>query len=125
MRSSVLCLLILKTWHPEKEPNALVDLSLLLTTRKSSEALGDFFGSGDLMSERVPPVYLPAVGAVLIHAFTEPSEMGVECHGGFVEVTGLLLTKTGSCLSTSSYYLTGGLRVVSAVSFYLLQVGHS
>ncbi|KAI0094909.1 anaphase-promoting complex, cyclosome, subunit 4-domain-containing protein [Irpex rosettiformis] len=35
-----------------KDPNALVDLALFLTTRKASDALADFFGSGDLMSER-------------------------------------------------------------------------
>ncbi|KAI0695596.1 anaphase-promoting complex, cyclosome, subunit 4-domain-containing protein [Cytidiella melzeri] len=36
----------------QKEPNAILDLAMLLTTGKASDAITDFFGSGELMSER-------------------------------------------------------------------------
>lgn len=39
--------------HIEEEPNAILDLTLLLTTGRPSEAVSDFFGSGEQMSERV------------------------------------------------------------------------
>ena len=37
----------------EEDPYALLDLTCLLTTGRSSEALMDYLGSGEHMSERV------------------------------------------------------------------------
>jgi hypothetical protein len=37
----------------EREPNALLDLTCLLLTGRASDALSDFLGSGEQMSERV------------------------------------------------------------------------
>ncbi len=36
-----------------EEPNAVLDLTVLLTTGRISESVSDFLGSGEHMSERV------------------------------------------------------------------------
>jgi hypothetical protein len=41
----------------EQEPTAILDLTCLLLTGRASEALSDFLGSGEQMSERVCGIF--------------------------------------------------------------------
>lgn len=55
-KSLWLCLGLLDAHaRPEEEPHAVLDLTCLLTTGRSSDGLMDFLGSGEHMSDRVCP----------------------------------------------------------------------
>lgn len=48
----------------EEEPNGILDLTSLLVTGRVSEALADFLGSGEQMSERVRVSFLSVATTV-------------------------------------------------------------
>lgn len=58
----------------------MLELTSLLLIGRSSEALGDFFGSNEQMNERVRPFFL-AMRFCTSHHWIGTEEMGINCFG--------------------------------------------
>jgi hypothetical protein len=71
---------------PEKEPAAVLDLTCLLLTGRASEALSDFLGSGDQMSDRVIFLFRTCFICCNIAISTGDQQMGINHRRSVIKI---------------------------------------
>jgi anaphase-promoting complex subunit 4 len=95
---------------------SLLDLTLSLLVGRSSEALSDYIGSGEQMSERVCTLSTAAHGTVQA-CFIGLAEVGIHSRGSPGEASRFFRVARCPSMSTSSLVVGGDLGLVAAVSF--------
>jgi hypothetical protein len=94
---------------------SLLDLTLLLLVGRSSEAVSDYIGSGEQMSERVCVSSTAAHGTVQA-CFIGVTKVGIHGGGSPRETSRLFRTANFSSMPTSSLVVGRDLGLVAAVS---------